>query len=150
MIDFSNITALINNSGHSGVIVQDKNKGDVFYTCPSPTGNCQVYSISYFNNIISLFNSLEDRVDMLSIAQRSSGKMLVTLDVNEKFAPNVEEIYGTENIVFKNPYTSTNNSKMIMYLINTVKIRDYISLKQKSSLQYFNYNIEYISKLYNK
>lgn len=80
----------------------------------SPFGNCQNFSIAYFNNILSTFSN-EDVTKAVQICSARVDKHLLLIDVATIYTVRIEKIFT--NIVFKNDYVSTNNSYMTIFMI---------------------------------
>lgn len=86
-----------------------------------PTNNCQLRSISNFAELLLSSNKL----DILKcIYSRKYLENQVLVDVLSNYEGHVEELFPKETIVFKQPYTSTNNSLMTMYLLKTSWLKD--------------------------
>lgn len=80
-----------------------------------PTANCQISSIHNFAGISDL--KLDDRKKVLSELFAVDGQPMSIIDIEEHLESKVDEMFEAEDIIFKQPYTSTNNSSMIMYLV---------------------------------
>lgn len=87
----------------------------------SPTANCQIASIAG----VQLFIERKDAKEFFKKIYQAVGKKLVLIDVkadNEDykraFEDKIDAIFEPERIIFKQFYRSTNNSKMLMYLLN--------------------------------
>lgn len=88
------------------------------YITHSPTGNCQIYTIANANYILGYDNTLE----IFKTIQKRANKAQMLIDINQSYIPRLEAIFKPEDIVFKQSYTSTNGSNMIIYLIKTFKL----------------------------
>jgi hypothetical protein len=104
-------------------IKRPKNRGTFMIAIAKyPTGNCQLMSVAYMNQL--LHNVVDDdgnyskeialAILMECIRLISCAKMLSLLDVNEKYALKVEEMFEVNT---KTPYTSSNGSKMVMFIV---------------------------------
>lgn len=90
-----------------------KNKDYTVGLLTSPTGNCQLFTYGYFNSLLFLTNWL----DVLKhIIRNHSGKRLMLIDVSGRYGEIIDKEF--KNIKFKSPYLSTNDSNMIIYLID--------------------------------
>lgn len=92
-----------------------------FYVNNNPFGNCQVFSIGSFNNIISnvVSNySLQRLEEIINSIKAVCGitKSLMTIDIHEQ---KYEQCKAHLNVVAHYPYLSTNGSKMVQCIINT-------------------------------
>lgn len=83
-----------------------------------PFANCQIGCISQFNNILYT-DSLEERKKVLKNAIKKIDKNQIIIDVNRTYEKRVEELFSEKQIVFKQQYTSTNDSLMTIYLLKT-------------------------------
>lgn len=91
-----------------------------FYLDAFPTMNCQFYSIGCMNIVLLAENPLE----LLKIAQNKALKKMMLVDIHQGAEEaRLEEIFPKEHIVIKSPYTSTNGSKMVLYLILTTLLQ---------------------------
>lgn len=83
-----------------------------------PTGNCQLSSIAYMNQMLTHTSNKEDALAIIMECYRLIGltPLLIIIDVNIKYAPTIEQYF--DKIVHKHPYTSTNNSSMCLFIIN--------------------------------
>jgi hypothetical protein len=83
----------------------------------SPTGNCQLTSLGYVNYLLYY---TENNAGVIRDILVECFKMikhnckLALIDVNEQYIAGVESCF---NIVTKQPYTSTNGSKMCHFLV---------------------------------
>lgn len=95
--------------------------GYSFYIDIFPTMNCQVNSIGAFDNLLRKDNIL----DILKWLRKEGiiSKKQILVDVNSalsySYVTKIKEIFESENIVFEQQYTSTNNSIMTMMLLKT-------------------------------
>lgn len=81
--------------------------------------NCQNYTIGNFVSILSSIEQENWKFIMSFFRNKSGGKRLMVIDINNQYIPTIEKYF--DNIVAKTPYTSTNNSKMVMFIINVSK-----------------------------
>jgi hypothetical protein len=83
----------------------------------SPTGNCQLSSLGYVNYVLhNTQNNIKDVNDIVRecFALSKHAPKLIMLDVNEMYVSGVETCF---NVILKQPYVSTNNSKMCAFLV---------------------------------
>lgn len=115
--------------------------GSVIKWIERPTGNCQVSTIGYFNNIIATANNIiynydrDQKIikheDILACFIRYLQNhilyikgyefKLLLLDINQSYGSQYLEPFIKKynlSIKFKNPYASSNGSSMICYLID--------------------------------
>jgi hypothetical protein len=92
--------------------------GCAFTVTSSPTANCQVMSVSNFADIVV---SSPDPIEQVREIEQFTRKPLMLVDVKERLSARIEEVFK-ERIHLKAPYTSTNNSEMVIYLINVKNI----------------------------
>ncbi len=91
----------------------------------SPTSNCQFSSISGIQHLLS---RTEDTRSIFKEIFKATSKRLVLIDINTgdnyegKYERKIEEVFKEDRIVFKQPYKSTNGSKMTMYLLNIYEL----------------------------
>ncbi len=87
---------------------------------PTPTGNCQVYSIG---NSKLLFHHVFTKQEILSIlkeCQKIGNKNQLLIDIESSYEDKVEDIFSKYHIVFKQQYANTKyGTKMTMYLLKT-------------------------------
>lgn len=81
-----------------------------------PTGNCQVSAFGYMNNLLTHTKKNKDHV--LAVMKEcfrllDHSPRLIMVDVQERYIGDVE---GILEIIHKHAYTSTNSSKMCMFL----------------------------------
>lgn len=86
----------------------------------SPTGNCQLVSLAYVNYLLT--NTQNNTNDVKAILMECfrlsahAGK-LALVDVNEQYIAGVESCF---NVLTKQPYLSTNGSKMCHFIVKFV------------------------------
>lgn len=86
----------------------------------SPTGNCQIFSIIYANQILHVnYTEAQQKASFKEHYTYSGHKNMMLIDVNTNLESRVEALFGSDYIVFKSPYISTNATKMTIYLIRT-------------------------------
>lgn len=91
-----------------------------FTIIPSPTANCQIYSIGCAEIIFRDYFTKDERLFMLRECQKIVGKNQLLLDITQSYENTVEEIFDKSYITFKNRYINTKySSEMTMYLIKT-------------------------------
>jgi len=87
----------------------------------SPFGNCQILSINNFKGVLECLNEykgnkrkfINEFKEMLA-----ARKNILQIDVNIEYESSVRR-YFRKDIIRSMKYTSTNNSKMIQFLIRT-------------------------------
>lgn len=90
---------------------------DLNYMCflhSSPTGNCQLGALTYANNMFAYENAREIYNQLVKLSPRP----IYLLDVTNTIASQVDTIFKKSEIISKTPYSSTNGSQMVIYLIN--------------------------------
>lgn len=92
-----------------------------FYVSMSPTLNCQMSSIAWFNNLIR--NSTNPRQQLYEV-HRKTFKRLTLVDFNRSLLSKVNEIFKKDEIVQMNNYKSSNGSDMCLGIINISKLKD--------------------------
>lgn len=97
------------------------NEIDGVYALLYPTLNCQLGSLSNFQQIISYCNGDVAQVKKLLpyLKTALSGKNLCLFDVRKNYEVKMDAIFEKESIVMKSEYKSTNRSAMIIYIIKT-------------------------------
>ena len=87
---------------------------------PSFTGNCQTCSLSNFRNYINnkMFSRLEIYNKILELI-KLSGKKMFLIDIHQGIEEEVLKFlfYRKDSLNLRLPYTSTNDSLMVIYLI---------------------------------
>ena len=81
-----------------------------------PTGNCQLSSIAYLQNLFLATNcNKSDVIAILKECYRICGAspLLICIDVRSHLVDQVEKCF---NIKHKYPYTSTNGSSMCLFM----------------------------------
>ena len=118
-IDVSETFYILAESSSSFVFKNKTNDVTVGAFFPSPTGNCQVSCIAGADQLISEFDKI-----LISLSKengQSSNQLLIDVkeDLVEPFKLKI--IKAEKTIVYENPYTSTNGSKMCKILIKMRK-----------------------------
>lgn len=88
------------------------------------TGNCQLFCIYSFKNILRKYRTIREVKNVVKKCSRATGKRLMLIDVNDVHIKRVEQIFKT-SIVIKTPYISTNSSNMCLFLIKVCDVIDY-------------------------
>lgn len=110
--------------------------GNSIYVCYSPTSNCQIYSIASLNNLITPGYSFdkEYQINVLKEVQKVGRKLMVMLDINDKYVDILESIWPKDMIISKILYKSTRNSDMVFYLAKTQWLIDLNIADHKAKL----------------
>lgn len=89
------------------------------YMYLSPTGDCQTYSVANADQILAKPNAL----DIFKITQSKVGKKQLLMNVreDEPAYKQLKELFKGD-IIIEQPYTSTRDSSMCMFLVNTRKL----------------------------
>lgn len=87
----------------------------------SPTGNCQISSVQYFNHLNGWGEILTKEI-LASFWMATDRKRMLLIDVNSNFENFVETIFPGQLIHTKFPYKSTNGSAMILYFVRTSEL----------------------------
>lgn len=90
-----------------------------FGFCNSPFGNCQNFSVIYFNNILK-YAADDEVIEVVKYMKERTGKRLMLLDVHTKHSERIEKIFS-DRIKFKQDYVNTysDGNKMTLYSIDT-------------------------------
>lgn len=80
------------------------------------SGNCQMFSIIYFNMILYFENVL----DILLVIKKYADKKLMIIDVNKCHCETIDKLFEGY-ITLKSPYESSNRSNMCIYIIQIEK-----------------------------
>lgn len=84
----------------------------------APTGNCQLASIQYFNQTLRFVNTTEELIHVLKCFSLISSKKIQFLDLNYIEANKLRKLLkDTNRIMIDEPYISTNNSRMAIFLV---------------------------------
>jgi hypothetical protein len=93
------------------------------YIIPSPTGNCQMFGVSYMNSILAAANPKQELITLMGENRKhTSSKRLLMCDIKQALIDKFTEIFGKKAIVGELPYTSTNNSEMCIVLLDVGKV----------------------------
>jgi hypothetical protein len=86
----------------------------------NPFGNCQSWSIKYFNVIVSAIPNKKDMRDAINIMKRicNISKPLLIVDLNRQYYNSVKDHLHFHSIL---PYTNSNGSDMVYCVIDTRK-----------------------------
>lgn len=82
----------------------------------SPTSNCQLNSYRAFNSVLNYnvpFIDFRDKYFQLTDASRR----IMLVDINKSYLTKCKKWCGEDRILGELPYTSTNDSEMIILLI---------------------------------
>lgn len=105
------------------------------------TDNCQIASVRNFKSCFELNMSEYEINILLHNIYYNIGKSLLLIDINNSFEKQVDNLFNySDELVLKTHYTSSNNSKMIMYLVN-IKIhtsKNKINEKINRCTKYFD------------
>lgn len=86
------------------------------YAIASPTANCQVACIGGYEGLSPY---KDKRRLMLRTLNEVCNKKMFLIDIRSGAESYVTEIFGPTDIVMRQPYTSTNESNMIIFLVKT-------------------------------
>lgn len=91
----------------------------IAYMYPSPTGDCQTYSVSNVDQILNKKNAL----DIFKAVHTKILKKQLLMNVREdqNAYKQLKEMFKGD-IIIEQPYTSTRDSSMCMFLVNTRKL----------------------------
>lgn len=104
------------------VNMSTKAMGGVSEIHTSPTGNCQIQSISNFYIMLKNYNNA-DCLHLLAQGWRGSErKTQLLIDIPENFSNRVEEMFQRKEIIFKKAYKNNTGTKMKMYLVQMRKM----------------------------
>ncbi len=80
--------------------------------------NCQISSIGNFYKILSSWFTKEEKIEILKKVHevRNTKTNMTLIDVDQKFESHIDELIPKENITFKQKYTSTRGTNMMMVL----------------------------------
>lgn len=106
-------------AGGSVFSISDKEFNNTFVIFNLPTSNCQISSIGMCEHIIMNKNFIKI-IESLHDQGYISHQLIVDVHNSESYTKKLDAF----DIVFKNPYTSTNGSEMIMYLLRLRDIED--------------------------
>ena len=90
------------------------------YVVRSPTGNCQIFSIRDFKTLLN--NDEINKIAQIKYISDKFSRPILLCDIQEKYLDLFNKTFCEESIIMKNKYISSNNSKMIMCMINTEKL----------------------------
>lgn len=108
---------LVSNDNNNWIVrgTGDMNNMPEITITTSPTGNCQICSMGYCENI--LYNSRVDKIKsyLRDIVRNTCKKPLLLIDIHQKYESLIKEL--EDWTVFNQPYTSSNGSKMMIILL---------------------------------
>lgn len=90
----------------------------VSYVIPSPFGNCQNFSIRHFESLVDKITDLTKLRQILIDIKLKIGKPLVVVDIKRDCYMKIRKHVTFTSKMF---YTSSNNSQMVMCIIDTRK-----------------------------
>ena len=89
-------------------------------TVHSPFGNCQTFSIRNVFNILKQ----KEAEEILRILIKRHSKTQLIVDVKKEYAKNFLDLFLPEDLIFKQDYTNSTGSKMVMILVKTNRFRN--------------------------
>jgi len=98
--------------------------GNEIYLNPTPTSNCQIFSIGQFNYLLAL--SKEDIKEVFNYIKNIDFKYkkpLLLIDIEIHLKEKLFEIFKKEDVVNYMDYKSTSGSNMCMFIINIHNFR---------------------------
>ena len=112
----SNITVESEGNGRHAIKVSNVTCA---YMYNAPTGDCQTYSIANADQILAKSNAL----DIFKAVQPKVGKKQLLMNVREDGPAykQLKELFKGD-IIIEQSYTSTRDSSMCMFLVNTIKL----------------------------
>lgn len=87
-----------------------------FSIAESPTGNCQLFSVRYFGDIIANRDDKEVK-DIIKDFKRLTSKSQMLIDVLKLYEERIDKLFDSEQILSKSHYNNGTNNKMIIYII---------------------------------
>lgn len=95
-----------------------------FDTIQYPTGNCQLSSAAYVNNILNNKDITKKYLLEYLIQQKKDNRILniLLVDISAVHLDKFNKFIDAKYIIMKNEYTSTNGSKMCIILIDIRQI----------------------------
>jgi len=114
------IKAELTNLGSIYTCVSISSGGN-FYLHNCPTNNCQISSIGSCENIMFL-ETFENIIESLHDSGYITHQLLVDVYDTPRYRDQIDNLKFDK--VFRNRYTSTNNSEMIMYLLRLRDIQE--------------------------
>lgn len=101
-----------------------------------PTNNCQLASVASFNNTVDNVSSTEALVHVLKCFSQLASKRIMLVDLNYNQAQKLRRLLAdTKMIILDSPYTSTNGSKMTIFLIKVWSNIDYNYMHNMKKIQ---------------
>lgn len=85
----------------------------------APFDNCQNFSIASFENICSNVNE-EECLKVIKYLVRTIKKTMMIVDIHASFEPNMYK-FLKDAVLFRNAYTSTNGSNMVIVMFKFPK-----------------------------
>lgn len=88
--------------------------GSLLVSC---TGNCQLNSYRFFKNVLDSnipFDEFKKKYTLLT------GRPILLVDINAEYLDMCKKWCGKERVISEMPYTSTNDSDMVIVLIKMI------------------------------
>lgn len=82
------------------------------------TGNCQLFSVAYMNNLLGFTNFVE----LIREIRKKVGKKLMLVDISTYYKTNFLKYFDKSEVVMCNDYRSTNGSDMCIIVVNVQKM----------------------------
>lgn len=98
--------------------LKDENKGTALIT--SPTGNCQMASIAYFDH---LDENVDDRKLQLKALFGGTNYPLTLIDVTKGQIQRVKDTFPKGSILVEQEYTNPNGTKMCIFVARTEAVK---------------------------
>lgn len=110
---------LFANTGKNDGFVSGSTNWGMIYVAALPTTNCQFFSIGEFRVVLREKDKQKQLQILVDCYKAGLKKKMVLLDVEEYWIGDLEKLFPSSDIVIKQPYISTNNSRMCLYLVKT-------------------------------
>lgn len=126
-LEFKDLPPRADDRTYSTKIVLEES-GTHIYFFQGPTYNCQFSSIGRMECVLD--QGPKESKDILKQLWSLYKIPMFLVDVHnyDRYHTAILEVFGKENIVFRQDYTSTNQSKMSMYLLKTNKLQNLIEI----------------------
>ncbi len=105
------------------------NSSTIAYIVKNPFGNCQTYTIGYFNNVLDL--QQQESIDVLKLIQQKIGKSQLLVDINNNRIEYLRRLFPDTEIKVNSTYVNNTGTHMTIFLIHTRTIPNLLTTKQK-------------------
>ena len=89
-----------------------------FMVIENPTGNCQLFSVKYFNDALRMSDSDEMMKNIIRDFKALASKPQMLVDVDQSYEGRLDKLFRPEQFLVKSKYTNGTGSNMMICVIN--------------------------------